>query len=70
MINYQIRTSSSEETEMVKRVLDANNIEYRFDKGITCYGFLSFNVKKEIWKKIKKELNLKVTSKFYDVIYE
>lgn len=68
MITYQIRISSKEEMEKVTRVLNEKNIVYRFDSGVTCYGFVNFKVEKEIWKKIKKELNLKVTSKFYDVI--
>lgn len=65
MKTYFIRTYRKEESDKVMAVLATHeSMEITKKSGIMCYETIDFKCKKGEWKKIKKELNLKVESVF------
>ena len=65
MRTYHIRTYRIEESELVMNALKNFNVtDIKKDSGITCYESINFKCEKSEWKKIKKALNLEITSVF------
>lgn len=71
MRKYFINTYRNEESEKVMTVLKNHNvIDVTRKSGIMFHETISFECEKEEWKKIKKELNLEVTSVFSKIKFE
>ena len=65
MRTYFIKTYRIEESEKVIKTLSKYVVEdVRRERSVMCYESIRFECKKSEWKKIKKELNLKVTIVF------
>lgn len=68
MKTYFIKTYRREESEKVMKVLVNNAVdECKRESSITAYETISFKCEKSIWKAIKKELNLTVTTVFSEI---
>lgn len=71
MKTYFIHTYRREESEKVMKVLSRYEVEKVSRKSaIMAYETINFNCNKAVWKEIKKELNLEVTSMFAKIKIE
>lgn len=71
MKTYFIHTFRREESEKVMKVLSRYEVENVSRKSaIMAYETINFNCSKVVWKEIKKELNLEVTSMFAKIKIE
>lgn len=65
MRTYFIRTYREEESKKVMTVLSKHVVtDVKRESGIVCKESIRFDCIKSEWKKIKKELNLEITSVF------
>ena len=71
MRDYVIRTYRREESEKVLNVLRRHNVEnIKVESAIMAYESIRFSCKKDVWKTIRKELNLEITTVFSKIKIE
>lgn len=71
MKTYFIHTYRREESEKVIKVLSRYDVtDVSRKSAIMTYESINFKCSKEEWKKIKKELNLEITSVFSKIKVE
>ena len=71
MKTYHVMTYRQEESEKVMNVLNKHEVvDIKREKGIVCYESIGFHCAKQVWKNIKNELNLTVTSVFSKIKIE
>lgn len=71
MKRYFINTYRIKESEKVMKALSRYEVaEVSRKSAIMSFETINFKCSKEVWKKIKKELNLEVTSVFSKIKVE